>query len=403
MTYLPDWIAAAQARGAVIVGKRLSANDTGATGAHQVGPYVTRSVIDQLFSDMLQRGGIENPKTTVRVSFASHEAPSQDVTLTWYNNRLRGGTRNEFRLTGWGGKTSPLLDAESTGSLALFAFGCDAEAHPVCEVWLCRDLEEEDAAESSLGAVEPGEMGVLHAPRGSGSAVQDRLDSLLIPAEWHDEFPLAKELVAESVRRVPDSGDGLDRLLLRRRDVEFDLFRQLEDTVALPRIKDGFESLDSFIQYAGSLMNRRKARSGRSLELQVHQLLRIEGLNFEHGAVIEGGKRPDFLFPGVRAYEDPATSPESLTMLAVKTTCKDRWRQILNEASRITRKHLLTLQEGVSEGQYCEMLQAQVVLVVPSPLHDRYPRSVRANLLTIQDFVDYVRAIEQAANQHDPH
>jgi hypothetical protein len=86
-------------------------------------------------------------------------------------------------------------------------------------------------------------------------------------------------------------------------------------------------------------------------------------------------------------------------MLAVKTTCKDRWRQILNEASRIPRKHLLTLQEGVSEGQYAEMEEAQVVLVVPAPLHDKYPRSVRSRLLTLQDFVDHVRALELPTSQ----
>ncbi len=399
MADILDWISAAQARGAVVVGKRLSANDTGATGAHQVGPYVTRSVIDQLFSSMLLMGEVENPKETVLVSFASHEVPTQDVTLTWYNNRLRGGTRNEFRLTGWGGRASPIQDPESTGSLVLFAFGRGGDARTVCDVWLCRGLGEEEAAESSLGEVEPGEMAVLFTPGGSGSAVQDRLDSLLIPATWHGQFPLAQELVAESVRRAPDDGNGIDKLLIRRRDVEFDLFRQLEETVALPRIQEGFQSLDEFIQYAGSLTNRRKARSGRSLELQVHELFLREGLQFEHGAVIERGKRPDFLFPGARAYEDPSTPAESLTMLAVKTTCKDRWRQILNEASRIPRKHLLTLQEGVSEGQYAEMLEAQVVLVVPSPLHDKYPRSVRSQLLTVQDFVDRVRGLEQAANQ----
>ena len=86
-------------------------------------------------------------------------------------------------------------------------------------------------------------------------------------------------------------------------------------------------------------------------------------------------------------------------MLAVKTTCKDRWRQILNEASRIKRKHLLTLQEGVSEGQYAEMEEAQVVLVVPGPLHDKYPKSVRSHLLTLQDFVDHVRALERPTSQ----
>lgn len=399
MPDLPTWIAAEQARGTVIVGKRLSANDTGATGSNQVGPYVTRSVVDRVFSEMLHLRDAENPKTSVHVTFASHATPQQDVTLTWYNNRFRGGTRNEFRLTGWGGRSSPIQDPDSTGSLALFAFSRHTEFRMACDVWLCRDIAEEEVAESSLGAVEPGEMAVLFVPGGAAPAVQDTLDSLLIPAAWHGQFPIAHDLVAESVRRVPDDGSGIDGLLIRRRDTEFDLFRQLEDTVALPRIREGFHSLDEFIQFAGSLTNRRKARSGRSLELQVVELLQRQGVHFEHGAVIEGGKRPDFLFPSVRAYEDPSTPPGRLSMLAVKTTCKDRWRQILNEAARIPRKHLLTLQEGVSEGQYAEMEEAQVVLVVPAPLHDKYPRSVRSHLLTLQDFVDHVRALELATSQ----
>ena len=99
VTDLEDWTTAAQAGNAVIVGKRLSANDTGATGAHQVGPYVTRSVVDQIFSEILLLKDVENPKVPVQVSYGSHSAPSHDVALTWYNNRFRGGTRNEFRLT----------------------------------------------------------------------------------------------------------------------------------------------------------------------------------------------------------------------------------------------------------------------------------------------------------------
>jgi len=397
---LPDWITAAEARGAVVVGKRLSANDTGATGAHQVGPYVTRSVVEQLFSEMLLLDGVENPKSTSRASFSSHETPAQMVTLTWYNNRNRGGTRNEFRLTGWGGKSSPIQDPDATGSLALFAFSRDSEQQIVCDVWLCRDIAEEEVAESSLGAVEPGEMSVLFSTGGSVSAVQDTLNSLLIPDAWRGQFPVAKDLVAESVRRVPDDGRGIDRLLIRRREIEFDLFRQVEDTMAWPRIKEGFNSLDEFIQFALSLTNRRKARTGLSLEWHVNEILLGEHLLFKDQAEIEGGKIPDFLFPSVHAYEDPLTPADRLSMLAVKTTCKDRWRQILNEASRIPRKHLLTMQEGVSEGQYAEMAEAEVVLVVPAPLHHKYPRSVRSHLLTVQDFVDHVRALELPTSEH---
>ncbi|EPA9172114.1 type II restriction endonuclease, partial [Morganella morganii] len=73
--------------------------------------------------------------------------------------------------------------------------------------------------------------------------------------------------------------------------------------------------------------------------------------------------------------------------LAVKTTCKDRWRQILNEADKIHQVHLFTLQEGVSLAQYREMRESGVRLVVPSSLHKKYPEAVRAELMTLGAFI----------------
>lgn len=61
-------------------------------------------------------------------------------------------------------------------------------------------------------------------------------------------------------------------------------------------------------------------------------------------------------------------------MLAVKTTCKDRWRQALNEANKINKIYLFTLQEGVSVAQFNEMRAEGVTLVVPSPLHKNIRR-----------------------------
>lgn len=60
-------------------------------------------------------------------------------------------------------------------------------------------------------------------------------------------------------------------------------------------------------------------------------------------------------------------------MLAVKTTMKDRWRQILNEANRVEHKHLLTLQDGISETQFKEMVEAKVTLVVPKTIIEKSP------------------------------
>ena len=80
-------------------------------------------------------------------------------------------------------------------------------------------------------------------------------------------------------------------------------------------------------------------------------------------------------------------------MLGAKTTVKDRWRQILNEARRIEKKHLLTLQEGVSTEQFREMQDEGVTLVVPKPLHKHYPDAVRPKLVSLTDFIAETRVV----------
>lgn len=88
------------------------------------------------------------------------------------------------------------------------------------------------------------------------------------------------------------------------------------------------------------------------------------------------------MFPSVAAYEDAAFPAYRLRMLAAKTTCKDRWRQIIIEADRIRTKHLLPLQE-VSEAQFREMTEAGVRLVVPTGIHDSYPVAICPHMITL--------------------
>ena len=56
-------------------------------------------------------------------------------------------------------------------------------------------------------------------------------------------------------------------------------------------------------------------------------------------------------------------------------------------------KHLLTLQEGVSEGQFQEMREAGVHLVVPTGLHAAYPSPVRAHLISFESFICETRLL----------
>lgn len=161
------------------------------------------------------------------------------------------------------------------------------------------------------------------------------------------------------------------------------------------RLRDGFASLSSFLSLAQTILQRRKSRSGRSLELHAREIFLEEGLiedqHFSHGARSEGDKKPDFLFPSAAAYADSAFPAERLRMLAAKTTARDRWRQVLNEADRIPTKHLLTLQEGVSENQFAEMQAARLQLVVPTELVSAYPKNIRPHLMTLERFICEVR------------
>jgi EcoRII C terminal/Restriction endonuclease EcoRII, N-terminal len=385
--------------------KRLSANDTLATHAHQAGPYIPKEFLFEIFPS-LHNPNKKNPDLYFNLYIDSH-ADHKLVRAVWYNTKVRGeGTRNETRLTGFGGQQSALLDPDSTGALAIFVFVLDAdELAEVCHVWVCVDRTQEDLFEERLGPVEPKTYviwkpgtqptpNLLAVPATPGTC---HLNAHEIPPEWLQKFPSGEEIIRRTMSMRPPLALNADVRLLKRRQCEYEIFQSVEQAFYLPRIREGFQTVDSFVGLAQTILQSRKSRSGNSLELHAREIMREEGLragtDFVHRPVIEGGKRPDFLFPTVAAYEDMAFPSNHLRMLAAKTTCKDRWRQVLNEANRIATKHLLTLQEGVSEGQFREMHEAGVQLVVPSGLHESYPEAVRPHLISLESFLGDVRLL----------
>lgn len=151
--------------------------------------------------------------------------------------------------------------------------------------------------------------------------------------------------------------------------------------------------VDSFIKFSLSVQNRRKSRAGHALENHLEWLFRKNKFQFERGARTEKRSKPDFLFPGSEAYQSEKFPASHLHMLGVKTSCKDRWRQILNEAQRISPKHLLTLQPGISEHQLTEMNDAEVQLVIPAALQQFFPQGNSENLYS---FIEFIRGQQYA-------
>jgi hypothetical protein len=215
-----------------------------------------------------------------------------------------------------------------------------------------------------------------------------------IPEAWIAEFPGGAEIVAWVLENRPKFRRlNADKRLLKRIECEFELFRSLEVEHVLPRAQKGFDSVDGFIQFANKVTNRRKSRAGYSLELQAASIFDEEGVQYSHGRSTEGARKPDFIFPSIERYHEPAWPSHQLRMLGAKTTCKDRWRQILNEAARIPKKHLLTLQEGVSSQQYSEMAEEGVILVVPADRIESYPEDVQPQLKSLENFIGEVRSL----------
>lgn len=77
-------------------------------------------------------------------------------------------------------------------------------------------------------------------------------------------------------------------------------------------------------------------------------------------------------------------------MLAAKSVCKERWRQVLPEADRITAKHLVTIEPGISPAQTEQMRAHEVQLIVPQSLQTSYQPAQRQWLWCVADFIALV-------------
>lgn len=229
------------------------------------------------------------------------------------------------------------------------------------------------------------------------------LDEIIRPfgLTWPKTAPFS-QLARQTLPEV-DPVANPDLALMAWLDHEEAMFRRLERKIVGKRLESGFmhsgqADVDDFIKFSLGVQNRRKSRMGHSFENQLTALFEANGLRFSRQAVTELGNKPDFLFPGQAAYSDPEFPPDLLTMLAAKSICKERWRQILPEAARVQQKHLVTIEPGISEAQTSQMAANDVQLVVPAPIHESYTTSQRAWLLPVSGFMEVARARQAKAN-----
>ncbi|MDL0432967.1 type II restriction endonuclease [Marinobacter sp. TBZ242] len=227
--------------------------------------------------------------------------------------------------------------------------------------------------------------------------VQNDLDMLL--ERFPDKFPktaefsaLARELTDFDCITDPDAA------LIGWMEREEALFRAYERHIVSERLRSGFgaagDDVDEFIAFSLSVQNRRKSRVGHAFENHLGFIFQQNRLPFEKGGgarVTENKAKPDFLFPEFGAYHDPQYPRERIFLLGAKTTCKDRWRQVLSEGDLLERKYLATLEAGISSSQTDEMVAKNLQLVIPTAIHGSFTKAQRNWLFSMADFIHTVK------------
>jgi hypothetical protein len=216
----------------------------------------------------------------------------------------------------------------------------------------------------------------------------ESLTNILVKS-FGGSFPKTRDFstFARSISDLPSAIDDPDAVLVGWMNNEEHIFRLFERHIVQQQIEQGFEDVEQFIRISLSIQNRRKSRVGHAFENHIEEVLRQNKITFERGVCTEGKQKPDFLFPGHLAYHDETFDRSRLRMLGAKTTCKERWRQVLAEANQIERKHLITLEPAVSSEQTNQMRDKGLQLVVPVVIQTTYKPDQQEHLMSFKQFI----------------
>lgn len=381
--------------------KRLSAVEADPERSHQH-EFGGNREMTAVLGDGLARQ--QFPARFIYLSGSDTALVTEEASVTWYDCRAEQPRRSpEYRLYF---PSTAVSQCASEGDLLVIARRPDglllvlvAEQDSTAEHqvrWLFGLPDPGHAGFSVRSVTETDQRRLEFASRfileEIGIELEDRdetqLDTML--RQFGGTFPDTRTFSAFARDTLPDlrAMEDPDGVLLAWMEREEILFRTLERHLVGERLHQGFDgNVEDFMEFSLSVQNRRKVRAGHALENHLVVLFTAHGVRHARGQKTERRSRPDFIFPGISEYHDGGFPAVRLTMLGVKASCRDRWRQVLSEADRIPHKHLLTLEPGISGHQTSEMQARGLSLVVPTALHATYTGAQRLGVLEVQAFI----------------
>ena len=372
----------------------ITANDTGSTGAHQCGFYIPKCASGLLFDEPGHKG--ENKDKYVNIKW--QDDFTTESRMIYYGK----GTRNEYRITRFG-HGFPFFEDDNVGDLLIIAKFTD-EDYKGFVLSSDEDIDEFFAAFN----LAPGETNQLI---NFETQVTPDIQITKLMQDFTSQFtsfPDTRQM-AEGARSCYNSAYSVDEtsiqsypdtILLNWVNTEYRLFKLMEEKIYADVITRPIGSIDAFISMANEVLNRRKSRAGKSLEHHLACIFTQNHLAFEEQAVTENNKKPDFLFPNAECYHNLLFPADDLVVLGAKTTCKDRWRQVLTEADRVDVKYLFTLQQGISKNQLKEMHDSRLTLVVPNQFIKDFPKEYQQKINNLSGFIRMVKVKQESLPRH---
>ena len=383
--------------------KRLSTVETDTTVSNQHEFNGTQAMI-RLFGS----GRIQMETNFLYLGEDEEETLSSIGFLTWYDAREQHPTRTEYRLyfpanevMEKAGQDDLLVVARKTDYTILCLIIRAGSTYESQVLWLFDIIGETNTfTANTFDGARDKELGFAERSVLEALGIEPRVEESnwldMILGMFGEGFPKTSLFSAFARETLPEvsASETPDLALYNWIGHEEMLFRILEKHIVEQQLEKGFTGVDQFISYSLSVQNRRKSRMGHALENHLKQVFLDNEVAFSRQVITEQNSKPDFLFPGIDQYMDPEFPENRLTMLGAKSSCKERWNQVLAEANRISQKHLLTLEPGISEKQTIKMQEKNLQLVLPKPLHMTFSESQQDWLMDLNQFIQLVKRRE---------
>lgn len=364
--------------------KFISAGDTVQMGEKPAGIYIGKKAQEILFQHPLETGKNQEREVTM----IWQDRMELKNRFIYYGRRLR----NEYCITQFPEKF-PYLQEKLIGSLFIMI-------EESTERYRAYVISGEYEIRSVLTAfhLSPIETDRLISKKMIQPFALEKFAIRNFIKELKGVFP-TNEVLSEGARKIYHEIYNLDgeeitmpdQIYLSWLNMENRLFRLVENEFYLQEIEAAKYSLDSFLEKAEEIKQKRYERMKNSMFNHLKEIFLINGQKVFSENKGENREKNKLFFSVISKKEKE--EKELKWILNIKMLCKDSWNSGLERSSSDQNIYLFTLQQGLAPEVLLEMEKRGIVLVVPKEYIGCYPTDKKYKIWSIEKYMEYLDGV----------